>query len=177
MALGQGQYPELMAVLYWGECALAVRGAQPETTAMKKVLIVLGVILVALPLLPKLMPVPFSYERVQQVFEGSGLTVSDVKDDPGSFMEAIDGKAMQVNGARVGIYHFDNEGKIAKQLEYNKTDAGTAIVETWNLSESLGAAKPKNLPMDVARNGMYLLRVESEDKALRARIVKAFKSV
>lgn len=144
---------------------------------MKKVLIALAVALVALPIIPKLMPVAFSYERVQAAFQGAGLTVGNVNTDTGAHMGAIDGVTMDVGSARVGIYHFDNEGKIAKQQEYNKTDAGTAIVETWNLSESLGAAKPKNKPMDVARNGMYLILVESEDKALRARIVQIFKSV
>jgi hypothetical protein len=144
---------------------------------MKKVLIAFGVALVALPILPKLMPVAFSYERVQEAFQKAGLTVGNVNTDAGTHMGALDGVTMDVGSARVGIYHFDNEGKIAKQQEYNKTDAGTAIVETWNLSESLGAAKPKNKPLDVARNGMYLILVESEDKALRAKIVQTFKSI
>jgi hypothetical protein len=90
---------------------------------------------------------------------------------------AVEQFSMVVNGAQVDVYRFEDEGKIATQLEYQKPDAGSAIVETWNLSESLGAAKPKNKPVLALRNGMFLCTIAHEDKELRGRIGKVFSSM
>ncbi|MCX5758595.1 MAG: hypothetical protein NTU83_08835, partial [Candidatus Hydrogenedentes bacterium] len=84
---------------------------------------------------------------------------------------------MTVDGAFVQLSEFDDRGRIAIEFENQKPDAGPVIVEAWNLSEQLGAAKPKNKPCTPAKNGLWLLTVTHEDKALRGRIVSIFESL
>jgi hypothetical protein len=143
---------------------------------MKKVAIAVVVLLILLPVLPKLIPNPLTMESVTSSLKAKGFSVTDdrkVTPQNG----AIDQMTMTINGAMVELYQFDDEGKIAVQMEYNKTDAGTAIVETWNLSETLGAAKSKNKPCQPARNGMFMIVVTSDDKSVNARIASAFEKL
>jgi len=144
---------------------------------MKKVLIAAVVLILALPILPRIIPKPVTFERIQAALAAQGLAVSDVREATTPQNQAVAQVDMSVQGASVRIYLYDHEGKIAKQLEFQKPDAGSQIVATWNLSESLGAAKPKNRPLSAARNGLFMLTVESEDKALRDRVVRIFKGV
>jgi len=144
---------------------------------MKKIVIAGVALLLLLPIIQRFWPKPFTFERFQAALEHAALTVENAgKVGAPSIQGAVEQFSMLVNGAQVDVYRFEDEGKIATQLEYNKTDAGTAIVETWNLSESLGAAKPKNKPVLVRRNRMFLLIVSHEDKTLRERIAKVFDS-
>ncbi|MCX5769656.1 MAG: hypothetical protein NTZ09_05215 [Candidatus Hydrogenedentes bacterium] len=147
---------------------------------IKKVLIGVVALVILIPLLPKLaqlMPEPVTLDAVEPAFTNASLAVSDVvkSDNPG--LGAVEGISMTVNGTSVVVYKFDDEGKIATQLEYQKPDAGSAIVETWNLSESLGAAKPKNRPSSAARNGMFMITATGEDKTLNSKIVQIFKGL
>ncbi len=145
---------------------------------MKKVLIAVIAVVVLFPLIPVLLhmlPEPLTMERAQRAFENSGMTVSDVRKTEAPGLGAVEQMSMYVNGALVEIYRFDDEGALATQLEYQKPDSGSAIVETWNLSESLGAAKPKN-NVSADRNGMFMITVTSDDKALRQRIITVFGS-
>ena len=145
---------------------------------MKKIVIAGVALLLLLPIIQRFWPKPFTFERFQAGLEHVGLTVENAgKVGAPGIPGAVEQFSMLVNGAQVDVYRFEDEGKIATQLEYNKTDAGTAIVETWNLSESLGAAKPKNKPVLVRRNGMFMLLVSHEDKTLRERIAKVFNSM
>lgn len=144
---------------------------------MKKALLIGVVVLLLFPLLPSLMPTPFSPERLKAAFEKNGLEVTDFQKMDSAMMEAVEEYTMKVNGARVELYLFDDRGKIAKQVEYNRPTAGDAMVEAWNISESLGAAKPTATQTGAERNGMYMLVVTSEDKALRQRIFTVFKGV
>lgn len=144
---------------------------------MKKALIVGAVILLLLPILPRLIPEPFSPERLQEALKGAGLDVSEVAAAPQPGLGAVEQISMKINGEHGELYKFDDEGKIVTQLEYQKPDSGSVIVESWNLSEQLGAAKPKNKPISADRNGMYMFTITSEDKALRERAMKVFKSL
>ena len=58
-----------------------------------------------------------------------------------------------------------------------KKDAGTAIVETWNLSESLGAAPNRNIPTYHGRRGKVMIVVTTPDEGLGRRVVDAFKKL
>lgn len=147
---------------------------------IKKVLIGVVALVILIPLLPKLaqlMPEPVTLDAIEPAFTRAGLAVSDVAKTNAPGLDAVEGISMVVNGADVVVYRFENEGKIATQLEYQKPDAGSAIVETWNLSESLGAAKPKNKPCSAARNGMFMITATGEDKTLNAKIVQLFKAL
>ena len=145
---------------------------------MKKILIAVVVVIVLLPVAQRLIPKPFTSERFQAALKDKGLVVTDAgKSGSPSVPGAVEQFSMVVNGAQVDVCRFDDEGKIATQLEYQKPDAGSAIVETWNLSESLGAAKPKNKPVLALRNGMFLCIIAHEDKELRGRIGKVFSSM
>ncbi|NIA13314.1 MAG: hypothetical protein GWP08_04480 [Nitrospiraceae bacterium] len=143
---------------------------------MRKVIVVVVIVLL-LPLIAQMMPKEVTFERAQAVIENCGLVVSDVKRTATSTYGAVEMMTMNVGGARVEIYRFDNEGKIVKQLEFEKPDAGSVIVETWNLSESLGAAKPKRLPRVAVRNGMFMLAVTCETKSIRDRVIRVFQSL
>lgn len=140
---------------------------------MKKAIPIIVVILIAIPVLPRLMPTPLTMDGIEAGFKAAGFTVADMQ-TPAPQLGAVEERLMTVNGASVEVYRFEDEGKIATQLEYQKPDSGSAIVETWNLSESLGAAKPKSKPVSASRNGMFMLVVIGEDKALRDRVVQAF---
>lgn len=144
---------------------------------MKKAILVAVVLLVALPFLPRLMPKPLTMERVERAYSVEGARASDARKVEPPGLEAVEQLSMTVSGAQVDVYRYDNEGKLAKQMEYQKPDAGSVIVEAWNLSESLGAAKPKSKPVSVARRGMFMMTATSEDAALRERIIKIFKSL
>ncbi|HNR37162.1 MAG TPA: hypothetical protein PKO36_18445 [Candidatus Hydrogenedentes bacterium] len=144
---------------------------------MKKILVLAAAILLASPFLLKLMPKPVTPERVIQAFRENGMNVSDITISERPMNHAVSETTMMVDGAFVKLAQFADEGKIAMQYEYEKPDAGSVIVETWNLSEQLGAAKPKNKPSTPARNGMWLLVVTHEDKALRNRITGVFDSL
>jgi hypothetical protein len=143
---------------------------------MKKIAIAAVVLLILLPVLPKLIPNPLTMESVESSLKAKGFSIADAqKVSPQN--GAIDEMTMTIDGAMVELYQFDDEGRIAVQMENNKTDAGTAIVETWNLSEQLGAAKSKNKPCRPARNGMFMIVVTSDDKSVNARIASAFEKL
>lgn len=147
---------------------------------VKKVLIGVVVLVILIPVLPKLaqmMPEPVKLDAIEPAFTKAGMAVSEVTKSPSPGLGAIGEVSMVVNGANVIVYEFDSEGKIAAQLEYQKPDAGSVIVETWNLSESLGAAKPKNRPSSAARNGMFMIVSTGDDKTLNAKIVQIFKAL
>ncbi len=141
---------------------------------MKKIIVLGAVLLLASPFLLKLLPKPVTPERVIQAFRMSGLSVGDITKFEQPMNRAISQMSMTVNGAIVQLYEFDDRGRIATAFENEKPDAGSVIVESWNLSEQLGAAKPKNKPCTPAKNGLWLLTVTDEDKALRGRVAGIF---
>ena len=144
---------------------------------MKKVVIAVVAFVVLLPVVLRLLPKPFTVERFQAALEAAGFVVGDVrKMDAPAVPGAVEAFSMTVNGAQVDVYRFDDEGKIATQLEYNKPDAGTAIVESWGLADALGAAKPKNKPVLPLRNGMFMALIADEDKTLRERVGRVFRA-
>jgi len=144
---------------------------------MKKLLIAGVVVLLALPLLPMIIPEALTIDKVVEGLKAAGVAVSDATDVPNPNLEAIAEKDFRVGEVRVEVYQFDNEGKIAKQLGYQQPDSGQVIVEAWNLSESLGAAKPKNKPVTAVRNGMFMIVITGDDKEVRGRIAKIFQSL
>ena len=146
-----------------------------ETDKLVKLLIGLGVVLLALPFALKLMPKPMTFERVQAGFAKAGLPVESFEMTTPSNESAATAGA-RIGGAGVTIYQYDDEGKIARYTEYQKTDPGTAIVAQWNLAESLGAAKPKQTPTRHARRGMFLIVAMGDDTELLDRIIAAFKA-
>ena len=143
---------------------------------MRKVIVVVVIVLL-IPLIARMMPKEVTFERVQAAMEGCGLVVSDVNRTPTSTYGAVEMMTMNVGGASVEIYKFEDEGKIVKQLEFEKPDSGSVIVETWNLSESLGAAKPKRLPREAVRKGMFMLAVTCETKSIRERVIHVFRTL
>jgi hypothetical protein len=150
----------------------------PEENAMKKIAIAAVVVILLLPVIPHLIPKEFTVEAFQAALQATDFVVTPPQrlDNP-VVPGAVEGYSMNVNGAQVDVLRFDDEGKIATQLEYQKPDVGSAIVEASGLAESLGAAKPKNKPVLALRNGMYMALITHEDKTLRERIGKVFKGM
>lgn len=144
---------------------------------MKKVIVLVVALVLVSPFLLKLMPKPITPERVIQAFQQNGLTVTDIINAEQPMNNAVSEMTMKVNTAFVQLSQFADEGKIAMQYEYAKPDAGSVVVEGWNLSEQLGAAKPKNRPCTPSRKGMWLLTVTDEDRALRGRVVDIFQGL
>lgn len=146
-----------------------------------KIIITVVILLVAvpvlLPIIQGLLPEPIAFERAVAGFQAAGLPLSEHSVVAAPQLEAIAQISMRIGNAQVDIYHYDNEGKIVKQLEYQKKDAGTAMVETWNLAQSLGAAPSRNRPSVAARKGMFMIVATGDDKALLNRIVNTFRSL
>ncbi len=145
--------------------------------ALKKFLIIALLALILFPLIPRLLPKPASFERAKAAFEEAGFTVSDYQVLPHPQMEAGAQASMKIESAFLHIYRYDSEGKIRKHMEYQKKDAGTAIVESWNLAQSLGAAPKKQIPSIAVRNGKYMLIAHGQDKALLDKIGELFRKL
>ena len=144
---------------------------------MKKIIIAIVAVVLLLPIIPKLLPKPVTFERAEAAFKEGGYAVSEVRVETAPMLGAVEQVSMIVDGAQVSIYRFADEGKVAIQLEYQKPDAGSAIVETWNLSESMGAAKPKNKPVSAGRNGLFMITAASDNAELRNKLVVLFKAL
>lgn len=151
-----------------------------DSDTMKKVIIAVVALVVVVPFLPRLaqlIPEPIKIEAIEPAFTSAGLAVSNVSRPQNPGLGAIDEISMIVSGANVNVYRFDNRGKIATQLEYQKPDSGSTMVETWNIGASLGAAPSRNRPTSAARKGMFMIVVSGEDKALNERIVQVFRGM
>lgn len=147
---------------------------------MKKVAIVVVAALLLLPVLPRLMPKPITLERIEETFKKAGLAVEQAREIPNPELEAIEQFSFVIGGAMTEIYHFDDEGKIAKQQSYQQgvaTSESMSVLGLSDLAASVGAAKPKNKPVTVERNGKYLIVITSEDRPLRSRIAEAFRKL
>ena len=144
---------------------------------MKKVIVAVIVVLALLPLLPMIVPKPLTIERIEAGLQQQGFSVSGVEEAVSPMLEADHQWTMLVDGATTDAYFYSDRGKIAKHREYQRKDAGTAIVETWNLSESLGAAPNRNIPTFVGRKGMVLLIVKTHNDDLGQRVVAAFQGL
>lgn len=142
--------------------------------AIKKLAIIALLVFISFPFVVRYWPKPASPDRAKLAFEAAGMTVEDyaTTDNPG--LGGDYGANMVVDGAMVTVYHFANEGKIATQFEYQKKDVGTAIVESMNLAQQLGAAQTKQMPSAAARNGMYMIVATGPDDALVKRIASIF---
>ncbi len=144
---------------------------------MKKAVIIIIVLLLLLPILPLLIPKALTIERIQTDLEAKGFSVGNVEEIGSPGLDAAKQWYMTVNGAPADVYFYTDVGKIAKQYEYQKKDVGTAVVEAWNLSESLGAAPSRNTPSFPARNGMFMIVVTTPNKDLGKRVAAAFKKL
>ena len=144
---------------------------------MQKAVIAIVILIVVLPIALKLIPQPMTFDRIESGFTKAGLPVTNSAPVTPPLASAEEQHTMTIEDAQVDLYRYSDEGTIVQQQEYQKTDTGTVIVQSWNLSESLGAAKPKNKPVSVDRRGMFLLVVTSENGPLRTRILEAFRSL
>jgi len=136
-----------------------------------------AVVLVALPFLVRLWPEPLTMERIRHGFETSGLPVEGMRLAPHPSNESVAELNFMVNGVSVAVYEYDNAGTIARYQEYNKKDPGTAIVESWNLAQSLGAAVPKPTPTRCVRRGYFLLVAIGDDTATLNRVAEVFQQL
>ena len=143
----------------------------------KKALIVGVIVLVLLPVLPKLMPKPASFERARAAFEAAGYEVSGYTVEQTGELEAVEHADMYVDDAEVGIYRYDSEGKIAKQVQYQQQGPGSAMAESMNLRVKFGAAPNPNKPFRAARNGKYMIVVTCADKQVINDLIGIFKSL
>ncbi len=141
---------------------------------MRNVVITIVVMILALPLILAIMPKSASFDRAIQHFKAKGMVVEYEELVVPAQLEAAEQMTMYVNGAMVNIYRYDDEGKIAKNLEYQRPDAGTAAVEAMGIGVALGAAPNRNIPVTAERNGMWMITIQSEDTGLRRQIAEVF---
>lgn len=147
-----------------------------DSSKILKVVIFAVVILLAFPFVLKLIPEPLTMERIQAGFAASGLPVAQMQQvNPTN--ESVAELAAIIGVVTLNVYQYNDEGKIARYTEYQKKDAGTAIVETWNLSESLGAAPRRDTPSKYLRRGMFLAVATGNDVAMVDRVIEAFKGL
>jgi len=141
-----------------------------------KVFAAVIVLVLLVPIIQAVWPKPATFERARQAFVAAGMDVTGYREvAPG--LEAVAQVSMTIGSATVDIYQYGDEGKIVQNLEYQKKDAGTAIVEAWGLADALGAAKPKEIPQRTARKGMLMLITTGEDTALLGRIRDTFRDM
>lgn len=146
-----------------------------DSNKLKKIAIWAVIFLLVAPFIPKFLPKAVTFSRAKAAFEQNGLYVTEytVAEFPG--LEAIAQVSMYVDTVRVEIYQYGGEGKIAKHMGYQQKDPGSAIVETWGLAQSLGAAPSRNTPYLAVRNGKFMLIVTGHDEALLRRVENIFK--
>ena len=136
------------------------------------------VLFLVLPVLPKvvssLKPNPPSFERFENALRAAGMSVDSVSPIEPPQLEAVATVAMWVNGTTVFVYKYNSEGKIAKQLAYQSPDSGSVAVEAMGIAQSLGARNRKPPTVLATRNGMFMLVIVGEDKALNTRIAGIF---
>ena len=158
-----------------------------DAKSLIKVVVILFAVAAALPFALKLVPEPLAFGSVQKGFEAAAVTVQDyaLADTPGLGAVRQAGMTLFPPGAGgelavyATLYEFDNEGKIAKQYEYNKPDPGAQMVENFNLSNiAAGVGRPRPpRPVGVGRNGMLLLVVTSDSKEAIRRVVDIFEAL
>ena len=145
-----------------------------DSSKLVKLAIAAAVVVLAFPFVLRLLPKPVTFERAQAGFAAAGLPVADFQVALRASNEAVAEAGMTVNGVTVNIYQYDNEGTISRYMEYQKKDPGTAIVETWNLAQSLGAAVRKERPSRAVRRGMMMMVATGDDQAMVNRIADVF---
>lgn len=143
---------------------------------VKKFVVLLVVILVAIPILPKIIPKSITFERIKTAFQAANLPVRDYVELPTPGLESAAQADMTIGSAHVSVYQFDDVGVQARQFEYQKKDPGQAIVESWGLAQSLGAAVPKQTPSMAAQRRSFMIVATGEDESLLRRIIEVFKS-
>lgn len=150
-----------------------------EPGAKKALLIVLA-LFILFPFLPAirraLTPVPLTIERFHNALAARFSVDAFDLVEPAQ-MEAVEQANLYVSGASVSIFRYSAEGKIVKQMEFNKPDSGSIAVEAMGIAQSLGAKVAHQTPTIVTRNGMFMLIVSSEDKALNSQIAQVFESL
>ncbi len=147
-----------------------------DSSKILKVVIFAVVVLLAFPFVMQLIPEPLTLERIQAGFAASGLPVAQMQQvNPSN--ESVAELAAIVGVVSVNVYQYNDEGKIARYTEYQKKDAGTAVVETWNLAQSLGAAVRKDTPSKYLRRGMFLVVATGDDTAMIDRVIGVFKGL
>jgi hypothetical protein len=144
---------------------------------MKNVVITVVVLVALLPFILMVLPKEVSLDRAKQAFTDNGLVVEYDRPVVPPALEAVEHLTMYVNGALVNIYRYDDEGKIAKNLEYQRPDSGTMAVEAMGIGVALGAAPSRNIPITAERNGKWMITIQDPDAALRQRIARVFKSL
>jgi len=146
---------------------------------LKKLAIVAVFAVLLLPFLPRLLallPEPVSFERAQLAFYEAGLQIQEWQEVAPS-LEAVAQVCGVIKGATVNLYQYDHEGKLVKQLEYQREDPGQAMVEAWGLAEAVGAAQQQRVPSRAARRGMFMLVATGEDPAVLDEIVAVFRAL
>ena len=140
---------------------------------LKPLLIIVAVI-VLLPVAATLRPRPLTPEGVRAGFAARGMAVEDYRAMVPPQLDAVEHVTMRVDGARVNLYRFDNEGKIARNYEHQKGGGGGgALVQ---LGMQLGAAQPTSFT-EAARKRRLLITVTSDDRELNRRVVQVFQAM
>ncbi len=147
-----------------------------NASGVKKAIIVAVILIALLPVLPMIIPKPMTFDRITTAIRDAGLPIEGYTEPVTPGLESIAQVSLYVAGVRVDIYQYDDEGKIARHLEYQRPDPGTAVVEAWGLAQSLGAAPSRNLPTLAARRGKFMIVATGEDKALLQRIIDIFRA-
>jgi len=148
---------------------------------VKKLALVLLVVFLAVPMLPRVMkvlrPPAVTFDRFKAALEAQMLSVDNFSiAEPGD-LESTAMATMYVNGAQVSVYRYAGEGPIVKNLEYQKPDAGSIAAGAMGIAQSLGARVQHVVPSIATRNGLMMLVVRSEDKALNSRIAAVFENL
>jgi hypothetical protein len=122
-----------------------------------------------------LLPKSLTIERVEAAFHDHGYTVTDLHPQDPPFRDAAQQWDFKVDGGySIEVYRYAESAKLTKNLEYLKTDPGTAIVEVSGIAEQLGARPSRDLPSAVGKKGKWMIHVRGEDRGQCGMLVKVF---
>lgn len=143
---------------------------------VKKLIIGACIIVVAFPALMAIIPKAKTTDTFVNAFK-KRWTVEEVTQVRPPGLQAVEHVSMRINGALVDLYRYDDEGKIAKQYEYQKPGAGDGIAQSMGIAAALGASTKPPPAFVAGRNGKFMIVTSGLEKPQLQEIVRAFESM
>ncbi len=145
---------------------------------LKKLLFVIicVVVLMALSRSGILKREPMSFDKIASQFKKDGFDVTDRQSTSFLRKGAVEGEMMKVGGLPVEAFRFANVGRLSIEYENLKPGPGDAMAQSIGITTQLGVqSRPVRGPQPYpAKKGLYLIVVNSRDKAAAKRIIDSF---
>ena len=131
---------------------------------MKNFAIAIVILGIATPFLLKLIPEPLTFKRIEEAYRAAGYRLDNLRNEPRLGRDEAEAWSFYIDGYRVEVLRYTDRGKIANNLVYLKPDAGSLMVESMNIAQSLGATRPTE-KSHAGRKGMFIVYVRGPDRS------------